>query len=398
MGGGVLSTVVVQGRLVNKFEEDQEKLCPKCNRRKLPGEFFTRKHLCDDGTISIYLRVPCRGCQSSKGHRGKGLKPRHSSLRHWTQKEDDNLRQLYKDMSLKAMLPLFPGRTWSSLNEHVHVLGLSKKPVWTPEEDAELAAFYANSDRTVGMYTALAKKLKRPWGNLARRSHVIGVYKKIPNRWAPGSHPRGALGMKHTPETRRKISQISRGKRRPPFSDEHLTNMAIAMQRRLREHPGSFQRNWISQGTLKPRGIGGRRADLGDVYFRSAFEANYARFLNWQKIRWEYEVKTFWFESITRGSRSYTPDFWLPDEKTWHEVKGWMDQKSKTKLERMARYYPEEKVIVVGESFFRDCERKRICRLIPNWECSHNKPFTIEHVGGKAPAVEIEVEALGVGK
>lgn len=126
------------------------------------------------------------------------------------------------------------------------------------------------------------------------------------------------------------------------------------------------------------RSKSGKRSDIGDTYFRSAYEANYARFLNWQKTKWEYEVKTFWFEKIKRGTRSYTPDFWLPEEGVFHEVKGWMDPKSITRMDRMARYYPEVKVIIIGGDFFKDIEKKRLCLIVPGWECSHNKKRIIE--------------------
>lgn len=101
------------------------------------------------------------------------------------------------------------------------------------------------------------------------------------------------------------------------------------------------QRGW--------REIGERR-----IFFRSKWEANYARYLEWlrekhQILAWEYEPRTFWFDHIKRGSRSYTPDFRVvfPDREEWHEVKGWMDPKSKTKLARFGRCYPKEKLVLV---------------------------------------------------
>jgi len=137
------------------------------------------------------------------------------------------------------------------------------------------------------------------------------------------------------------------------------------MVKRLRENPSSIN--------MGKRGKGGRRQDLGNRYFRSTYEANYARYLNWAKIPWEYETKTFWFEGIKRGTRSYTPDFWLPSKGQYHEVKGWMDPKSKTKLDRMKRYFPEVKVIVIGADWFRAAERQGLCSLIPGWECKHTE-------------------------
>lgn len=120
---------------------------------------------------------------------------------------------------------------------------------------------------------------------------------------------------------------------------------------------------------------GGKRDDLNGQYFRSGWEANYARHLNWlveQKVisRWEFEPDTFYFEGIKRGSRFYTPDFKVFEnngEYAYHEVKGWMDPKSKTKLKRMARYYPMEKIVLIDSPVYTAIA-KQMKGLIPTWE------------------------------
>lgn len=118
----------------------------------------------------------------------------------------------------------------------------------------------------------------------------------------------------------------------------------------------------------------GMRADLG-IYVRSAWEGNYARYLNFlmrqgEIAAWEYEPKTFVFDGVRRGVLTYTPDFrvWNADgSHEWHEVKGWMDAASKAKLKRMAKFYPDEKVIVIGEDWFR-AVRSKWSKLIEGWE------------------------------
>ena len=88
-------------------------------------------------------------------------------------------------------------------------------------------------------------------------------------------------------------------------------------------------------------------------------------------FKWEYEPDTFWFEEIKRGTRSYTPDFkiWKTEGAKHHyeEVKGWFDQKSQTKMKRMARFYPEEKVIMIDQSVYAPIA-KSIKAFIPGWE------------------------------
>lgn len=101
--------------------------------------------------------------------------------------------------------------------------------------------------------------------------------------------------------------------------------------------------------------IGGRR-----IYFHSQLEVKVATYLQTlqnglQIENWEYEPHTFWFLEIKRGCRSYTPDFEvtrLDGSHFWIEVKGYMDSKSKTKLKRFAKYYPDEKIVVVTKDSF----------------------------------------------
>lgn len=118
------------------------------------------------------------------------------------------------------------------------------------------------------------------------------------------------------------------------------------------------------------RVVGGKRR-----YFRSRWEANYARYLEWLRARgeiksWEHEPRCFWFDAIKRGVRSYLPDFEVienNDKVVYHEVKGWMDPKSKTKIKRMAKYYPDITLIVVGEKSYKSISSS-VCKLIKDWE------------------------------
>ena len=128
-------------------------------------------------------------------------------------------------------------------------------------------------------------------------------------------------------------------------------------------------------GNTTTRYGAGRRADLDNIYFRSRWEANYARCLNFLKkhkeiFKWQYEPDTFWFHKIKRGVRSYKPDFKVWDHKNedpyYYELKGYLDPKSKTKLKRMRIYYPDVKVILVdSKAYLHTAQWKR---LIPGWE------------------------------
>jgi len=86
--------------------------------------------------------------------------------------------------------------------------------------------------------------------------------------------------------------------------------------------------------------IKGRRKDLNNVFFRSSWEANYARYLNHKNIKWEFEPKTFFFENVKRGALSYTPDFFVGRKII--EIKGYFNSKDRGKINRFRKQYPKE--------------------------------------------------------
>lgn len=106
------------------------------------------------------------------------------------------------------------------------------------------------------------------------------------------------------------------------------------------------------------------------MYFRSKWEANYALYLDFlvdhkEIYKWEFEPDTFMFDSIKLGIRSYTPDFKVfssEDMYEYHEVKGYMDSKSKTKLKRFGKYYPSQKLVLIDSSEYTIL-RKQIGKL-----------------------------------
>jgi predicted nuclease of restriction endonuclease-like RecB superfamily len=126
-------------------------------------------------------------------------------------------------------------------------------------------------------------------------------------------------------------------------------NMSLVMKERYKNNPTSV----YSRTTKGWREFyDGKR-----YYFKSKWEMNYAKYLSWLKQKreikdWWYEKDTFWFKGIKRGVMSYTPDFKILENNKkikYHEVKGWMDSKSKTKLKRMKKYYPEIELILIEE-------------------------------------------------
>lgn len=84
----------------------------------------------------------------------------------------------------------------------------------------------------------------------------------------------------------------------------------------------------------------GYRQDIG-INVRSNWEANFIRVLNIYKIDYQFEPTVFSFP-IKRGTKGYTPDFFFSRDQRWVEIKGYLDDKSKIKIKRFKRYYPDE--------------------------------------------------------
>jgi hypothetical protein len=117
----------------------------------------------------------------------------------------------------------------------------------------------------------------------------------------------------------------------PNFSGKKTTNSNTSF---------SPSKSNSSKGNAYKHTKTGYRQDI-ELNVRSNWEANFVRILNSYKIKFEFEPTVFAFP-IKRGTKGYTPDFYLNKSDEWIEIKGYLDDKSKIKLRRFKRYYPEE--------------------------------------------------------
>jgi len=120
----------------------------------------------------------------------------------------------------------------------------------------------------------------------------------------------------------------------------HISQLPQAVKDKLGLKDTAYKQFWAIVGDKEP------------IYFRSSWEYYYAIFL--EKLK--HEPLVFWFHDIKRGVRSYLPDFCilhLNGTEEWVETKGLMDSKSQTKMKRMAKYYPQIKIRLVGSDWFK---------------------------------------------
>lgn len=120
---------------------------------------------------------------------------------------------------------------------------------------------------------------------------------------------------------------------------------------------------------------GWKEIDGRKIYFKSKWEYRYALYLQFMKkhghiLEWEYEPHTFYFEGIKRGTNNYKPDYRVTfpsGNKEWIEVKGYETAKDRTKYKRMEKYFPQEKLRVIGKDWFKNNSRT-LKGLIKEWE------------------------------
>lgn len=216
------------------------------------------------------------------------------------------------------------------------------------------------------------RKARKPpkFANAAERSAALS--RRMIERHGEVPHP--MLGKTHSPETRARIGEKAAASWRALSKDEKGARVVHNMKAAIAKN-GHVGPNAPGQrGTWKAgwREVGDKRN-----YYRSRWEANYGRYLQWLKGRgeitdWLHEPETFWFEGIKRGVRSYLPDFRVFENdgsSKLHEVKGWMDARSKTTLRRMAKYHPAETIILIRERDYNSIARQ-LGPLIEGWESS----------------------------
>lgn len=268
---------------------------------------------------------------------------------------------------------------------------------WTPAQLDLLKAYYAQPVRR-GTLEALAKSFGRLKSNVCRKARELGLTNRkriygqkirIPKYGKEGSpelaagqsiaardriakhgHPKGMAGKTHSAATKERLAATS-----------HETWAKTSRARQSEITMKGLKTRLANLGTLvtNPRPhatwkAGWREVASRRIYFRSRWEYNYAVYLQWLKSvgeiqEWEHEPETFWFSKIKRGCVTYLPDFRVTSRDgsvEYHEVKGWMDARSKTKLKRMAKYYPDVKLRVLDSKWFS--ANGSILRGLPGYE------------------------------
>ena len=130
---------------------------------------------------------------------------------------------------------------------------------------------------------------------------------------------------------------------------------------------GGYRSRWRGTET-----IGGKTCN-----FRSLWEYNYACYLQFLKSNgkihdWLFEPQNFQFPMIYKTTPfGYLPDFKVyitPTKYEWHETKGWLSPRSKKKIKRFHKHYPQEgQIVLIGADWFKK-NTPTLSRLVPGWK------------------------------
>jgi len=217
-------------------------------------------------------------------------------------------------------------------------------------------------ERTQQQNERLSKTLKEKYasGEMKKTDEEKEMLsQKLKDYWASGKMKELSekacmerYGVRHHSQTE-EARKANRERPQKPVSEETRRRMSISQSARVRSEE-SKQHHYTY-------GNGGKREDIGNTYFRSNWEANFARICDYNNKEWEYETKTF---ALSNG-RNYTPDFLI--EGVYYEIKGRWTEKARNQVEMFQKDYPEIRLDVIDESCYIIL-RKRYKHLINKWE------------------------------
>ena len=256
------------------------------------------------------------------------------------------------------------------------------------KEYQELQSRIMKENWKKGLFDSIRKKEKR----LCQRKDCRNFFEVKPSDpKVYCSHTCSAkstnLGRIHSEETRLKIGRAAVG-RPSPFKGiikvPRLIKLCVKCNKEFTAVEwGKRQRKYCSNQCVmavvggRPtspkasKGKGGVRKDISDtIYFYSRWEANFARLMNYLKIKWEYAPRTF-----DLGNQNYTPDFYLPGTNVYVEIKNFLWKYSDIRDKKFRKLYPEIKLQLLLKEDYLKLENT-YSKFIKNWEYK-NSPFDL---------------------
>ena len=154
------------------------------------------------------------------------------------------------------------------------------------------------------------------------------------------------------------------------------------------EHAEPHTTAEIAPGDIPPRD------SAPSPSFAHPSEAEFARILDFYRIKWEYEPHSFALREAPDGRviERFTPDFYLPEHDIYIELttlKQSLVTKKNRKLRRLRERYPEIKIKLLYNRDYRNLLLKFGVRPAP----SRTEPSTAAPPPAPAPSAEAALEA-----
>lgn len=147
-------------------------------------------------------------------------------------------------------------------------------------------------------------------------------------------------------------------------SEEYKIECAIRAKE-LQEDPNS------KFGKLHPTSGNGKTGlrKIGDkeIWFRSSWEANFARILNYRGLNFIFEPK--WYKIPTSEGYEdthYVPDFFVESENKFYEIKGYTQEDDLYKMRKFVEIYKAELILIDPEEYKK--LEKEFKDKIVDWE------------------------------
>ena len=159
-------------------------------------------------------------------------------------------------------------------------------------------------------------------------------------------------GKYPTDETRRKLSESHRGDKHPFYGKHHTKETCTKISNALKGDKSPRYGKLPSKGYNRGKGGYFIKNNGSKIWLRSTYEIRVANMLDILGLDWEYESTCFDLNKIC----TYRPDFYIKDIDVWWEVKGWMDDATRKKMNLFFECYPNINLRVLWNADINELE------------------------------------------
>jgi len=222
--------------------------------------------------------------------------------------------------------------TWSDPVFYAYMLGVRKAQV-TPKERKRLKKELLKNWDDPKMRKKLVRHLQEISQSKEGRKNNSDRMKKL---WSDSDYRAKQIKAIHNKKWRREVSEANTRNKtgKLPWNFGYTKDT----------HPGLMKLSNTNKGHLPKFNLFKRWYPSDDerrIEMRSSWEVSFALWLDAGGIDWEYESQYF---HVGRGiwkGETYTPDFYLPAQKVYVELKGRLSEENAAKMKRFHKLYPD---------------------------------------------------------